>query len=109
MTDDEKPLYDTGSAKFAWAVVARPATRIPLPGEVWQHFKGGLYNIVMLVTLEANGDTLVIYEGKDGKRWARPIANFIQVGPFDAGTVDANHQTHHDFVHRFEYRRQGPL
>jgi hypothetical protein len=63
--------------------------RIPMAGEKWRHYKGGLYTIVMLVRDEATSATLVIYEGEDGRRWSRAAADFLEVGPFDDGQYDA--------------------
>lgn len=76
--------------------------RIPLVGEKWRHFKGDVYTIVMLVRDEATGATLVIYEGADGRRWSRPIADFLKVGPFDDGEYDtARSGTVYRFPRRF--------
>ena len=48
----------------------------PNPGEFWQHFKGGIYRIVTIATVEATGDRVVIYT-KDTRTWSRPLSEFL--------------------------------
>lgn len=48
----------------------------PNPGEFWQHFKGGIYRIVALATVEATKDRVVVYTGGSGT-WTRPLSEFL--------------------------------
>ena len=48
----------------------------PNPGEFWQHFKGGIYRIVSLATVEATKDRVVVYTGESGT-WTRPLSEFL--------------------------------
>lgn len=48
----------------------------PRPGEFWQHFKGGVYRIVALATVESTGDRVVVYTGDSGT-WTRPLSEFL--------------------------------
>lgn len=48
----------------------------PNPGEFWRHFKGGIYRIVSLATVEATGERVVIYT-RDTRTWSRPLSEFL--------------------------------
>ena len=50
--------------------------REPTAGEFWQHFKGGVYRIVSLATVEATMEKVVVYSGSTGT-WTRPLSEFL--------------------------------
>jgi hypothetical protein len=45
----------------------------------YRHYKGGLYELVCMATLEADLSEMVVYRGADGSIWTRPKAEFFQV------------------------------
>lgn len=56
----------------------------PQPGEIYQHYKGGLYSVVARAIKEDTLEPLVIYQS-NAKRsvWARTLDNFtssVEVG-----------------------------
>lgn len=56
----------------------------PIKGELWKHYKGGLYRILEVGTYESTMEPVVIYESlKDGSVWVRPTHIFLS-------TVDEN-------------------
>jgi hypothetical protein len=60
----------------------RQATGGPQPGEVYRHYKGGIYSIVARAVKEDTLEPLVIYHSnKKGTNWARTLANFTELVP----------------------------
>lgn len=54
-------------------------TTLPQAGERYEHFKGGLYEVVCTAVEESVGTKLVIYRSlADGRTWARPLLSFWQ-------------------------------
>ena len=51
----------------------------PVEGELYRHFKGGLYRIVTIAQHTETSEGLVIYRSEDdpSKVWARPVVNFL--------------------------------
>ncbi|MBP1586561.1 MAG: DUF1653 domain-containing protein [Lachnospiraceae bacterium] len=51
----------------------------PAEGELYRHFKGGLYRIVTIAQHTEDLEGLVIYRSEDdpSKVWARPVVNFM--------------------------------
>lgn len=48
--------------------------RVPKRGELWRHYKGGVYEVVELAWhSERNDEHLVIYKDGIGQVWARPM------------------------------------
>ena len=47
----------------------------PAPGR-YQHFKGGLYEVLFCATAEATRERVVVYRAADGSAWTRPVANW---------------------------------
>ncbi len=50
----------------------------------YQHWKGGLYELVCTAVDEATGEELTIYKAADGSIWSRPSKVFhemVAVGP----------------------------
>ncbi|MBP5471662.1 MAG: DUF1653 domain-containing protein [Lachnospiraceae bacterium] len=50
----------------------------PVEGELYRHFKGGLYRIVTIAQHTETQEGLVIYRSEDdpSKVWARPVTLF---------------------------------
>lgn len=46
------------------------------------HKKGGLYTRLLDATHSETGEALVIYQGEDGRTWARPAAMFNETDRF---------------------------
>jgi hypothetical protein len=57
----------------------------PLPGQIWQHYKGGTYEIISCARHTENEETLVIYRSISfGTIYARPISIWfdeIEISP----------------------------
>lgn len=56
----------------------------PQIGQVWQHYKGGRYEIVGLGTMEADGELVVMYRATpltDGHVFVRPYGGFMSTAP----------------------------
>lgn len=53
-----------------------PPDHVPLPGTRWRHTKGDTYTVITWARHTEAGDVLVIYEDRQGLRWARPLELF---------------------------------
>jgi hypothetical protein len=52
-------------------------------GQIFRHYKGGLYVIVCISIKEDTMDTLITYRSnKKGTIWTRTAANFLEYGNF---------------------------
>lgn len=51
----------------------------PASGEIYQHFKGGLYKVICIATVEANvSEQVVIYKNINDQRiFSRPLGSFL--------------------------------
>lgn len=50
----------------------------PAPGTVWQHKKGGLYEVLFVATHSETLERLVVYEGFHNPGiWVRPYEMFV--------------------------------
>lgn len=54
---------------------------LPLPGQVWRHFKGKLYQIITLAHHSETDETLVVYKAMYGEKkvCARPVEMFMSL------------------------------
>ena len=48
-----------------------------IPGQTWQHYKGGIYKVVMLALRESDAVECVIYQGENQVCWVRPTMEFL--------------------------------
>lgn len=71
------PAVPAGGADVASAVPGSP-----VPGSLWQHYKGGLYRIREIAVDEASGEPVVVYRPVDpaapDHAWLRPLARFTE-------------------------------
>ncbi len=51
----------------------------------YRHYKGGLYELVCMATLESDLSPMVVYRAADGSVWTRPSAVFFEL--VDVGGV----------------------
>ncbi|CAM4399913.1 DUF1653 domain-containing protein [Bacillus manliponensis] len=47
-----------------------------IEGSYYEHYKGGMYQVVMIATAEWDSSDLVIYKDEQGKVWARDLKVF---------------------------------
>lgn len=54
---------------------------IPRQGEVWKHYKGGLYETVLIAKHEDDGQSMVVYQpiGEANKAYTRSLNEFMAV------------------------------
>ena len=45
----------------------------------YRHYKGGLYELVCMATLESDLSEMVVYRAADGSIWTRPAAVFFEL------------------------------
>ncbi len=56
----------------------------PMPGERWQHYKGGIYEIITLANHSQTQEALVIYKSIPfGSVYARPLSMWQDVCEID--------------------------
>lgn len=68
----------------------------PKTGETWRHYKGGVYEIVVIGLDEPTLTPVVVYRcTKDGQVWVRTMTAFM-------GTVDEN-----GYIDRFQPRQDA--
>lgn len=61
---------------YIYSMIER-AERIPLPGEIYEHYKGGTYEIVTMSVHTETQERLVIYKSLNfGTVYARPLEIF---------------------------------
>ncbi|MES2758694.1 MAG: DUF1653 domain-containing protein [Pseudomonadota bacterium] len=53
----------------------------------YRHYKGGLYELVCMATLEADLSEMVVYRAADGSIWTRPKDVFFQLVDVDGQLV----------------------
>jgi hypothetical protein len=75
MAEDRAPLTDSDLKDIA----QREATGGPKVGEVYRHWKGGIYSIVARAIREDTLEPVVIYRSNlKGTNWERTVANFME-------------------------------
>jgi len=45
----------------------------------FRHYKGGLYELVCVATLESDRSEMIVYRAADGSIWTRPKAVFFEL------------------------------
>ena len=53
----------------------------------YRHYKGGLYELVCMATLESDLSQMVVYRAADGSVWTRPSAVFFELVDVDGVQV----------------------
>lgn len=48
----------------------------PKPGQVYRHYKGGIYVVMGVGKHTESGERLVVYNDDDGNVWLRPVSMF---------------------------------
>ena len=78
--------------------------RIPAAGDFYRHFKGGVYQVLTLASLESDGTALVIYQALYGKCsvYARPLSEFVSL-------IDKKKYPGVEATYRFEKIRRDEL
>lgn len=56
-----------------------PTNFMPQEGAVYKHYKGGLYQVLMVVRREGDKEQMVVYQPSDGTiPWVRPLTEFAE-------------------------------
>jgi hypothetical protein len=60
--------------------LAEPTTSFyPQEGAFYRHYKGGLYQVLMVVLRESDAANMVVYQAQDGTiPWVRPLTEFAE-------------------------------
>jgi hypothetical protein len=53
----------------------------------FRHYKGGLYDLVCIATLESDLSEMIVYRAPDGSIWTRPKEVFFQLVQVDGTMV----------------------
>ena len=53
----------------------------------FRHYKGGLYELVCVATLESDLSEMIVYRAPDGSIWTRPKAVFFELIDVDGKQV----------------------
>ena len=53
----------------------------------YQHYKGGIYELVCEATLESDLSTMIVYRAANGSIWCRPRAVFFEMIEVDGRQV----------------------
>ena len=46
---------------------------------IWQHYKGGVYNVLHMATHTETNEGFVVYQDGKGKVWVRPFEMFFEM------------------------------
>lgn len=55
--------------------------------QTFRHYKGGLYELVCVATLESDLSDMIVYRAADGSIWTRPSAVFFELIDVDGQQV----------------------
>ncbi len=58
-----------------------------VPAVRYRHYKGGLYELVCMATLEADLSPMVVYRNAEGSAWVRPASVFFETVDVDGEQV----------------------
>lgn len=75
---DTQPKVETPDLGVAQISSSAEPRQTPQPGQLYRHFKGGIYEIIEIAQHSETKESLVIYRGDLGI-WARPLSNFLEV------------------------------
>jgi hypothetical protein len=53
----------------------------------FRHYKGGLYELVCVATLESDLSEMIVYRAADGSIWTRPKSVFFELVEVDGKLV----------------------
>ncbi len=53
----------------------------------YRHYKGGLYQLVCVATLESDLSEMIVYTAADGSFWTRPASVFFEIIDVDGQQV----------------------
>lgn len=54
--------------------------QLPNKGELWKHYKGGVYEIIGVGRIEYNSELCVVYKKtNDDNIWVRPLSDFFDL------------------------------
>ena len=66
----------------------------PLPGEKYQHYKGGKYEVICIANHTDNNEAMVIYKSLSfGSIYARPLVEWFDVVEWDKDVIQWDSST----------------
>ena len=67
--------------------------RIVKPGQKYRHFKGNVYEVLLLAKDSETTEDVVVY-GHDGQNWVRPLSEFVS---------EVDHQKYPDVKQKYRF------
>ena len=75
-----------GNVILYYICVMKDFINYPLPGEKYQHYKGGVYEVICLANHTDNNEVLVIYKSLSfGSTYARPLNEWFDFVEWNRG------------------------
>lgn len=75
-----------GNVIFYYICIMKDFINYPLPGENYQHYKGGMYEVICLANHTDNNEVLVIYKSLSfGGTYARPLNEWLDFVEWNRG------------------------